>query len=38
MDDSELKQEVRVVVGDLIDYKEKTNLEERYREMFSLEE
>ena len=38
LDDSDLKQEVRVVVGDLIDYKDKTNLEVRYREMFSLEE
>ena len=38
MDDSDLKQEVRVVVGDLMDYKDKTSLEERYREMFSLQE
>jgi 1-acyl-sn-glycerol-3-phosphate acyltransferase len=38
MDNSELKQEVTVVVGDLIDYKDKTNLEVRYREMFSLQE
>ena len=38
LDDSDLKQEVRVVVGDLIDYKDKTNLEVRYREMFSLAE
>jgi len=37
LDDSELKQEVTVVVGDLIDYKDKTNLEVRYRETFSLE-
>jgi len=37
LDDSELKQEVTVVVGDLIDYKEKINLEVRYREMFSLD-
>ncbi len=36
--DSDLKQEVRVVVGDLIDYKDKTNLEARYREIFSLQE
>jgi 1-acyl-sn-glycerol-3-phosphate acyltransferase len=36
--DSELKQEVTVVVGDLIDYKEKINLEARYREIFALEE
>ena len=36
LDDSELKQEVTVVVGDMIDYKDKTNLEERYREIFSL--
>lgn len=38
LDDSDLKQEVRVVVGDLIDYKDKTNLEVRYREIFSLQE
>ena len=38
MDNSALKQEVTVVVGDLIDYKEKINLEARYREIFSLEE
>ena len=37
LDDSDLKQEVTVVVGDLIDYKDKTNLEVRYREIFSLE-
>jgi len=37
LDDSGLKQEVTVVVGDLIDYKEKINLEVRYREMFSLD-
>ena len=36
LNDSELKQEVTVVVGDMIDYKDKTNLEERYREIFSL--
>lgn len=36
--DSTLEQEVSVIVGDMIDYKEKTNLETRYREIFSLEE
>jgi len=36
LDDSDLKQKVTVVVGDMIDYKDKTNLEERYREIFSL--
>ena len=36
--DRDLKQEVTVVVGDIIDYKDKTNLEERYREIFSLQE
>ena len=35
--DKNLKQEVTVVVGDLIDYKDKKNLEEAYREMFDLE-
>ncbi|WP_309497641.1 lysophospholipid acyltransferase family protein [Sulfurovum sp.] len=34
--ESELKQVVTVVVGDLIDYKEKINLEERYKEIFDL--
>lgn len=34
----DLKQEVTVVVGDLIDYKDKTNLETLYREMFALDE
>ena len=36
LDDSKLKQEVTVVVGDVIDYKEKRNLESLYREMFSI--
>ncbi len=36
--DGQLEQEVTVVVGDLIDYKDKTNLEENYRKTFSLEE
>jgi len=36
LDDSKLKQEVTVVVGDVIDYKEKRNLETLYREMFSI--
>ena len=35
--DKNLKQEVTVVVGDLIDYKDKKNLEVVYREMFQLE-
>lgn len=35
--DKHLKQEVTVVVGDLIDYKDKRNLEEAYRDMFHLE-
>ncbi|HFQ62163.1 MAG TPA: 1-acyl-sn-glycerol-3-phosphate acyltransferase [Epsilonproteobacteria bacterium] len=34
--DSTLKQEVTLVVGDMIDYKDKTNLEQNYRERFSL--
>ena len=36
LDDSKLEQEVSIVVGDVIDYKEKTDLETRYREMFSI--
>lgn len=36
MDDSKLKQEITIVVGDVIDYKEKRNLEALYREMFSI--
>lgn len=36
--DSKLEQDVTMVVGDIIDYKEKTNLETLYREMFSLGE
>jgi 1-acyl-sn-glycerol-3-phosphate acyltransferase len=38
LDDSKLEQEVTIVVGDIIDYKEKTSLETLYRRMFSLEE
>lgn len=34
--DSKLEQDVTIVIGDIIDYKEKTNLETLYREMFSL--
>jgi len=37
LDDNQLKQEVTIVIGDIIDYKEKTDLETLYREMFSLE-
>jgi len=36
LNDSKLEQEVTIVVGDVIDYKEKTDLETRYREMFSI--
>ena len=36
LDDKHLKQEVTLVVGDLIDYKEKTKLEELYKQAFSL--
>jgi 1-acyl-sn-glycerol-3-phosphate acyltransferase len=36
--DSSLKQEITIVVGDVIDYKDKTNLEQKYREIFSLED
>jgi len=36
--DSNLEQEVTIVIGDIIDYRDKTNLEVLYREMFSLDE
>jgi len=36
LEDKNLKQEVTVVIGDIIDYKDKTNLEESYRKTFSL--
>ncbi len=36
LDNSKLEQEVTVVVGDVIDYKEKTSLETLYRQMFSI--
>lgn len=38
LNDAKLEQEVTVVVGDIIDYKEKTSLEIQYRKMFSLDE
>ena len=38
LDDNSLKQEVTLVVGDIIDYKDKTSLEVLYRKTFSLEE
>jgi len=38
LNDITLHQEVTIVVGDIIDYKDKTDLERRYREMFGLEE
>jgi len=38
LNDSKLEQEVTIVIGDVIDYKEKTSLEMLYRKMFSLEE
>jgi 1-acyl-sn-glycerol-3-phosphate acyltransferase len=38
LNDSTLAQEVTVVVGDLMDYGDKRDLEARYREMFSLDE
>ncbi len=34
--DKHLKQEVVVVIGDIIDYKDKTPLEENYRKIFGL--
>ena len=38
MEDGRLKQNVSIVVGDIIDYKDKTGLETAYRAMFSLED
>lgn len=37
MEDGQLKQNVSIVVGDIIDYKDRTSLETAYRAMFSLE-
>jgi len=36
LNDSKLKQELTIVIGDIIEYKDKKNLEENYKEMFSL--
>lgn len=36
LEDKNLEQEVAVVIGDIIDYKDKTGLESLYRKMFSL--
>lgn len=36
LNDSKLHQEITIVVGEVIDYKDKTNLEEKYKEIFSL--
>ena len=36
LEDKTLAQEVTIVVGDIIDYKDKTNLEENYKKVFSL--
>lgn len=36
LEDKHLKQEITVVVGEIIDYKDRTDLETKYREMFSL--
>ena len=38
LNDKSLHQEVEIVVGDMIDYKDKTNLEENYRKIFKLED
>ncbi len=38
INDSSKKREITIVIGDLIDYKEKTDLETVYRERFSLDE
>jgi len=36
--DNSVHQEITVVVGDIIDYQDKTNLEENYRAIFALQE
>ena len=36
LEDSTLKQELTIVIGDLIEYKDKTSLEVNYKKMFSL--
>jgi len=36
LNDANLEQTVTVVIGELIDYKDKTNLEENYKRVFSL--
>jgi 1-acyl-sn-glycerol-3-phosphate acyltransferase len=36
LEDKSLAQEVTLVVGDIIDYKDKTNLEELYKKRFSI--
>ncbi len=38
LNDSSEKREITIVIGDLIDYKEKTDLETVYRERFSFDE
>ncbi|PTB83702.1 1-acyl-sn-glycerol-3-phosphate acyltransferase [Sulfurovum lithotrophicum] len=38
LNDKSIHQEVELVVGDIIDYKDKTNLEENYRRIFNLSE
>jgi len=36
--DTHAIHEINIVIGDVIDYKDKTNLEENYRKIFSLED
>ena len=36
LNDKSLAQEIKVIIGDTIDYKDKTNLQERYKEIFSI--
>ena len=36
LDDSKLKQELTIVIGDIIEYKDKKSLEENYKKIFSL--
>lgn len=38
LNDKNVHQEIKIIIGDVIDYKDKTNLEENYRKIFNLEE
>jgi len=38
LNDKKLSQEISVLIGDVIDYKDKVNLETRYRDLFKLDD